>query len=185
MEKILVVYYSRTGSNQFLAKQFSKTLQCDIEEIEPKRNSLTWLLLLGLMKRPIGIKKLGKNPADYDKIILVSPIWTGQLISPLRGFLKKYKRNIKQLYFATCCGVGDEGKDDKFGYVNIFNQLREEVEDIPTECAAFPIPLVIPEDKMDDDEYVMNTRLNTENFKGEIQERFEGFIEKMREAAVY
>ena len=46
-------------------------------------------------------------------------------------------------------------------------------------CDAFPIVLVVPEDKLDDGKYVMDTRLSDANFLGEIKERYESFIENL------
>ena len=49
-------------------------------------------------------------------------------------------------------------------------------------CQAFPIGLVLPDDKKEDTDAFMKTHLNDDNFKGEIQELFENFIRKIEEA---
>lgn len=74
--KTLVLYYSRTTGNRYLAKKIALDLHADIEEILPKINVLA-LMLLGVN---LGNKKLSSKIETYDLIILCGPIWMGQLI---------------------------------------------------------------------------------------------------------
>jgi hypothetical protein len=46
-------------------------------------------------------------------------------------------------------------------------------------CQAFPVGLVLPDDKKEDTDAFMKTHLSDENFKGEIQEHFDNFIKKL------
>lgn len=46
-------------------------------------------------------------------------------------------------------------------------------------CQAFPVGLVLPDDKKEDPDAFMKTHLNDENFKGEIQEIYKEFIGKV------
>ena len=105
----------------------------------------------------------------------------GQLISPLRDIINKYRKNINTLYFATCCGSSDAVKDDKFGYATVFPQIERMVRDKCILCEAFPIGLVLPEDKQKDSDAIMKSRLSDNNFTGQIQKRFESFIQKVTE----
>jgi hypothetical protein len=47
-------------------------------------------------------------------------------------------------------------------------------------CEAFPIGLVLAEDKKGDGNAMMKTRLSDDNFIGEIQKRLDDFIRKMQ-----
>ena len=132
-----------------------------------------------LLKIGGGIKNLKHNIKEYDRLILCGPIWMGSLIAPLRNFIKKYKHNIKNLYFVTCCGSTDDKKDDKFGYAHVFSKIKNLMEDKAVHYLAFPIALVLPEDKVEDGDTIMNTRLTDQNFKGRIQERYEDFIDSV------
>lgn len=172
MDKTIVIYYSNTGNNRFLANRIAKRLDCDIEEIKPVINSKP-LLLLGTT---LGIKKIRADLSQYEKVILVGPVMVGKFLAPLKAFVSKYKEKIKGLIFVTCCGSSYEIKDQKFGHGLVFNKVREILGDKYLQCAALPITLVIPPDKKDDPQLVMGTRLNDDNFKGEISERFEEFI---------
>ncbi len=55
--KTIVVYYSRKGSNKYLAVKIASSLKCDIEEIRPRLN----LFLLFLMNVHLGIGLLKKE----------------------------------------------------------------------------------------------------------------------------
>jgi flavodoxin len=179
MKKTIVMYYSNTGSNRYLAEKIADRLGCDIEEINPRPNIFPVLLLLSALKTSWGIKSLKHNLKEYDRIILCGPIWMGKLISPLRGFINKTRQHINQLYFITCCGSGDAVKNDKFGHATVFQIVREILGDKCVHCEAFPIGLVLPEDKQKDGDTIMKTRLSDTNFSGDIETRFDNFIKKI------
>lgn len=170
--KTIVVYYSRKGSNSYLARKIAVTLSCDIERIRPRLNAF----MLFLMDIHLGIWPLKHKIREYDRVILCGPIWVGRFIAPLRRFAKKYKNQIKQLVFVTCCGSTFDKKDDKFGHGLVFNKVKDVLNEKLLHCEAFPVDLVLPEDKKNDDAAFMETHLNDSNFKGEIQERFDRFI---------
>ncbi len=177
MKKILVIYYSRKGNNKYLAGRISKSLSCEIEEIKPRLN----FFLLFLMNIHLGIKPLKHKIEDYDKVILCGPIWMGKLIPPLRSFIKKYFNKINQLIFVTCCGSTDAKKDEKFGHGLVFKEVENMLNGKCIIFQAFPVGLVLPDDKKEDADAFMKTHLNDENFKGEIQERFDNFMNKVNE----
>ena len=172
MNKNIVLYYSNSGSNQFLARKISEELNCEIEEIKPRLN-VQLLLLAGLS---FGNKKLKANLSEYDRVILCGPIWMGKFIPPLKGFIKKYSDVITNLVFTSCCGSSFEMKDEKFGHGLVFKEIKELLNEKCIHCEAFPIPLVLPKDQREDPNIVMKTRLTDDNFKGEILNRFNTFI---------
>ncbi len=105
----------------------------------------------------------------------------GKFIPPLRSFIKKYFCEINKLVFVTCCGSTDAKKNDKFGYGLVFKEVENMLNDKCILYQAFPVGLVLPDDKKEDTDAFMKTHLNDENFKGEIQELFESFISKVNE----
>ncbi|HAF31217.1 MAG TPA: hypothetical protein DCG75_19430 [Bacteroidales bacterium] len=173
--KTIVVYYSRKGSNKYLANKIADTLSCEIEEIKPRLN----VFLLFLMNIHLGIKPLKNNPEKFDKVILCGPIWMGRFIPPLNSFVHKNLNSIKQLVFVTCCGSSYDKKDEKFGHGLVFKEVKEILNEKCILCQAFPIDLVLSEDQKGDDAAFMNTHLSDSNFKGEIQFRFDKFIETL------
>ena len=175
--KTLVVYYSKNGSNKYLAEKVADSVKGDLEAIKPRLNLFFFLLLSSLTKISMGIKSLKHNVAEYDRTIVCGPIWMGQHISPLRDFIKKYRNSINKFYLISCCGSKDATKDDKFGYAGVFKKVKETAGEKCVHCEAFPIDLIVPDDKKEDDEAVMNTRLSDENFMGPIKDRFESFVQ--------
>lgn len=174
--KTLVAYYSNSGNNKYLAEKVAKELNCDIEAIKPRLSLFPFLILFSLTKTSLGIKALSHKVGEYDRIIVCSPIWMGQVISPLYDFIRKYHKDVKRLYFATCCGSTDAAKRQKFGHDLVFDKIRDMLGNKCIRCEAFPIGLVVAEDKRADGNAMMKTRLAEENFKGEIRERFEKFV---------
>ena len=176
MKDTLVVYFSKTGNNNYLAHKIAKDLKTDIERIIPRINLFFPQLMASFSRIGFGNKKLKKSPGTYDKVILVGPIWMGKLIAPLFNFLKKNINQINKLYFVSCCGSTDEIKDEKFGYGRVFDKIREIAGKKLILTQAFPIVMVVPEDKKNDDQYIMNARLNDDNFVGKIKERYDHFL---------
>lgn len=175
MKNSIVVYFSNNGSNRFLAEKIASEINGHKEELKP-RIRFHLLLMMGL---GLGLKKLHSDLRKYDRVILVGPIWMGQFIYPLRTFVKKYKDQVNELIFVTCCGSSYDMKDDKFGHGLVFKQVEEIMKGKKVSCYAFPITLLLPEDKKEDGKLVMETRLKEETFKGEIAERFNGMIREI------
>lgn len=173
--KTLVVYYSNKGSNNYLAKKISYRLSCEIEEIKPRLN----VFFLFLMNIHLGNRPLKRNLEKFDRVILCGPIWMGKFIPPLRSFVKKYSGHIHNLVFVTCCGSTYKRKDEKFGHGLVFKEVEHMLGEKCVLCQAFPVGLVLPEDKQEDSDAFMKTHLNDENFKGEILEIFDAFMAKL------
>lgn len=172
-KKIIVIYYSRKGSNKFLANKISDKLKCDIEELKPRLN-IFLLLLFGLS---FGNKRIKSKISEYKMVVLCGPIWMGKFITPLKTFLKKYKKDITKLVFTTCCGSSYEMKEKKFGHGLVFNIIKDMSDEKCIHFAAFPITLVVPKDKREDPNIVMKTILTNDNFKDEILNKFNDFIQ--------
>lgn len=176
MKKSIVLFYSKSGSNKYLANKISEKLHCEIYPIVPWFNSLFYLIFSGLFNRGFGIKKLNIDLTDYENIILCGPLMMGKVVSPINDFLKKYKDQIFRLHFVCCCGSTDKSKNNKFGYVGAFDMIKGEHKIKFATCEAFPIDLVIPEDKKNDDQSMMKTRLSDENFNGEVELRLDSYL---------
>jgi len=173
--KLIVIYYSRKGSNEYLARKIASCLSCDLEPIRPRINAFS----LFLMNLNPGIRALNRQISNYDRVILVGPIFMGRFIPPLRSFVKKYNAQIKEMVFATCCGSTFKKKDEKFGHGLVFNEVKSMLNDKLVLTQAFPVGLVLPESQQEDADAFMKTHLNDSNFKGKIADVFEEFIEKL------
>ena len=113
MEKVLIIFYSRTGTTKKVAEVIREKLKCDIEEIisvEDRKGVRGYLLSGREASRKIltEIKPLQKNIPDYDLVILGTPIWAWKMSSPIRTVLENNKSKFKKLAaFCTMGGSGD------------------------------------------------------------------------------
>lgn len=82
--KTLVLFYSKTGSNRYLAERIAAELKADIEEIESKFNALLFVIFSSLLRFGLGIKKPHSSFNQYERIVVVGPIYMGTLKFPLR-----------------------------------------------------------------------------------------------------
>lgn len=173
--KTLVVYYSRKGSNEYLARKIADRLSCDMEMIRPRMNAFS-LILMNLNP---GIRPMKSDISSYDRIILTGPIFMGRFIPPLRSFVYKYASQINELAFVTCCGSTYTKKDEKFGHGLVFEQVRNILGQKLVLTQAFPVGLILPEDQKEDPDAFMKAHLNDSNFRGEIADRFDEFMKKI------
>lgn len=175
--KSLVVYYSRTGNNRFTALRLAERLGCDSEELRSRSRGFFSLLMGSALGFGAGNLNLEKNPADYDRVILLGPIWMGKVVLPLRAFLRTYGRSVKALAFVTVCGSDEASKDGGFGYETVFGKFRAILGDKFAGGFAIPVTL-LPESGANATE----TRLTAENFTGAIAARFEEVVGELKGA---
>lgn len=175
MSKTLVAYYSHTGNNRYLAHKLSENLNCDIEAIRPVINAHL-LLISGI---GFGIKNLKNNPAKYDYVIVCGPVWMGSFIYPLRKFVEKYERQVKNWFFVTCCGSSYKLKEDKYGHEMVFKKIHSRFPQLNISCLALPITLTMPDELQEDPKAMMETRLTNENFEGLFIQKFNEVTEKL------
>ncbi len=173
--KTLILYYSRTGNNRFAALKLAEALDCDIEEIRSLCGGFSFLLLGSALTFGLGNRKLSRNPADFDRVILCGPIWMGRIVLPLRAFLRKYGRSLKSLAFVTVCGSDEASKSGGFGYETVFGKFRALLGEKFAGGFAIPVTL-IPGGGAD----ATKARLNGANFTGEIAARFQAVADSLK-----
>jgi len=109
MKKILVVYYSKTGNTEKAAKDIAAGLGADLEKIEDKRNRkgfFAWFAAgrAGMKKMKTEISVTEKNPAEYDLVIVGSPVWGWNMVPAIRTYMESNKANIKEYAFFVTSG---------------------------------------------------------------------------------
>ncbi len=116
--KTLLVYYTRTKTTKKVADKIKNKLKCDLEEIidtKKRQGAIGWISSGkdATFKKLTKIKKLQKNLADYDLIIIGTPIWSWSMTPAIRTFLSENKdilnqENKKIALFCTQGGSGGE-----------------------------------------------------------------------------
>lgn len=110
--KKLVVYYSYTGNTKMIAEKIANKINADIEEITPvKAYSKDYQSVVDSTedneqtKETPEINKLKHNIAEYDEIIVGSPLWWYTITPPIRTFLKENNFSGKKVVlFVTNAG---------------------------------------------------------------------------------
>lgn len=110
--KKLVVYYSYTGHTKIIAEKIANKINTDIEEITPvKAYSKDYQSVVDSTedneqtKETPEINKLKHNIAEYNEIIVGSPLWWYTITPPIRTFLKENNFSGKKIVpFVTNAG---------------------------------------------------------------------------------
>lgn len=111
--KTLVVYYSRTGTTKKIALEIANKLNAEIEEIKDTvdRSGMKGYLLAGrdaMQKNLTVLEPTINNPADFDLIIIGTPIWGWNISAPIRTYITEKKDSFKNVaFFCTMGGSGD------------------------------------------------------------------------------
>jgi hypothetical protein len=178
--KPVVIYYSRTGNNRFVALRLAEALGCPAEELKPRARSYAALLASSFLGIGGRTKKLQAELADCDRVVLCGPLWMGRLAAPARHFLLHDGKAIKRIDLVSCCGSGDERKSDRFGYETAFAMARKRAGPRLVETCALPIGLAV-EGSPKDSAAVMAARLSEATFTGEIRKRFDELVARLNE----
>lgn len=117
-QKVLVAYFSATGTTKGVAQQIADGLSCDLYEITPQdpytdadlnysdTSSRTTSEMNDENARP-AISGAVSNMAQYDVVFLGYPIWWGEAPRIISTFLESYDFTGKTIVpFATSGGSG-------------------------------------------------------------------------------
>lgn len=107
--KILIAYYSKTGNTKKVAADLAARLGADTEEILDKKKRhgfFNWFRAGrdGMKKVGTEIGELTKDPAEYDAVIVGSPVWAWNIAPAARTFLEKNKDKIRKYAFFVTSG---------------------------------------------------------------------------------
>ena len=110
--KVLVVFFSRTGTTRCLAEHIARATQGELEELRERRSRrgiIGWLRsgYEGTYRLAAEILPLHHSLRDYDLVYVGSPTWNQSLASPVRRFLADNAGALPNVaLFATCAGKG-------------------------------------------------------------------------------
>ena len=113
--KILVAFYSRTGTTKQVCGELAARLGADVEQITDTKSRSGIFGYLGggrdaMKKIPAVIGPLKYDPAQYDLVIVATPVWAGHVTPAVRTYLAQFKGKIRKAAFlCTMGGSGDAG----------------------------------------------------------------------------
>jgi len=86
--KTIIVYYTHSGNTKALATRKAKELDCDIEEIiEVKKANMIVALYRVVTRGKTMIEPLKSNLDEYEKIIIMSPVWASLPVSAVNSVI--------------------------------------------------------------------------------------------------
>lgn len=113
-QKVLVLFYSETGTTKMVAEEIQKQIGADIESIEavePYTGNFQETIQRGQREMQTGqlpaLKPLTKKIADYDVIFLGYPIWFGTYAMPIATLVKE--QNFAGKTIVPFCTFGSGG----------------------------------------------------------------------------
>lgn len=128
--RVLVVYFSRSGTTARLASMLAGMLHADLEAIREsgadqdaerrgaRQGARGYLrsLIEAVRQRPAAIEPPVHDPAAYDVVIVGSPVWARSVSSPVRAWLVAHRASLKHVAFF--CSLGGSGA------ANALDQMR-------------------------------------------------------------
>lgn len=182
MKKYLILFYSKTGNSQFIAEKLAQELGGDTFRLEPVVNSIAALFLLSALNLRVPIHLSKEQISAYDEVIVLGPIWGGQLLAPLRSAIRACQKASRPFHFAVTCESSDEEKDGQYGYNQVLRKAQEVGGTWARTTAAFPTPLVdgyVPPANVTDEK----TRITEANYSAALRERVRAFAETIKSGA--
>ncbi len=150
--KILVAYYSKTGNTGRMAKEIAARLGADIETIIDKksRKGLFGFIFGGrdAMKKMLTAIETPKfDAANYDLVIVGTPVWASDMTPAVRTYLAQNKNKIKNLACFDASGnidpakiaasVGQVAGKKPIAFTGVNDEERKNSETVEKKIAAF------------------------------------------------
>ena len=156
MPKILIVYYSKTGNTEQIAREIAALCDADIEAIQcndgaDKGIKFFVAVMRTWRKKSSPVKPSTNNPGKYEMVVVGTPVWAFNLTSYTRAYLDRHAGQLPRVAFF--CTEGGSGED------RVFQQMSEQIKQKPVAT------LVINEQELKEKSY--QTKLST--FVGQLE----------------
>lgn len=132
-QKVLVLYYSQTGTTKTVAEEIQKQLGADIEELvceEPYEGDFNATIQRCQEEQSEGkvpaMKPIQANLADYDLIFLGYPVWFGTYAQPIAGLLQS--QDFEGCKVVTFCTFGSGGLNTSTANLQVALPKTEVIE---------------------------------------------------------
>ena len=138
-----VLYFTRSGNAKRIALKISEKAGCGISQITDEKN---WNGIFGFirggfyahsfrMTHPVVTPDV--NFSEYDRIVIVGPVWAGNAVPAVYSLLMREKENLDKVCLVLSSGGGDT--------IPVFSRLESRM-------GAIPFKFGIPAGKTDEDE---------------------------------
>lgn len=101
MADVLVVYYSRTGTTRRVATELAAIGGWDVEpliDMKPRDGLIGYgrSLLDSILGRTTQLAAPRHNPADYDLVVVGTPVWSASISTPIRTWLEEHVGHLRR-----------------------------------------------------------------------------------------
>ncbi|MEM5296208.1 flavodoxin [Burkholderia sp. JPY481] len=135
--RILIVYYSRTGTTRRDAELLASGLDADIEPIrepggpEPRNGARGFVrsLMDALCHRHAEVMPALLDVAAYDLVVVGAPVWARGACAPARAWLELHGPQVRRLALFCCEGA--------FGGKEALKQMSEAAGKVPLATCVF------------------------------------------------
>jgi flavodoxin len=127
--KTLVAWYSNSGTTTVVAERIAALLGAELEAIEESKprprlvvdgkkteaggGTLVKAAFAAMLGMGSSIVETRKDPAEYDLVVVGTPVWAGSLTPAVRSYLKQHRKTLPLVAFF--CTAGDPAKFRAFG----------------------------------------------------------------------
>jgi flavodoxin len=115
--KTVIVYYSLQGNIRYVAEKVSKETGADLIELVPVKAypdkgmiKFIWGGSAVTFKKKPELEPYKFDAADYDLVILATPVWASSFTPPMRTFLEENDLTGKKIAVMVTCAGGDTSK---------------------------------------------------------------------------
>ncbi|MHA2115557.1 MAG: flavodoxin [Candidatus Thorarchaeota archaeon] len=164
--KVLVTYYSRTGTTKQVGELIAEAMGAESNEIVDVKERLGPVNYMRAARDAKGMKptkiEYTKNPDDYDVIILGTPIWWKNIPPATRTFLTSHNLKGKKVVFF----ITSQAEEDM---EIVFSQMRELTPD-----AELIDTFGLLQKKVKNEEYREELATFIENLRSKLAEKMMG-----------
>lgn len=109
----LVLFYSHSGNNRLFARRIAERAGARLAEVRP----LGWRTVLSIVRdmskdRRPPILPPGVDPGDFNRVLMVAPVWDSQVAKPMVTAIETLGDRIGRYAFASLCGYVREGQPE-------------------------------------------------------------------------
>ena len=121
-QRILVVYYSRTGMTRLLANMLADELDCTLEELtdlRPRHGVFGFVSrgIDGALERRTALGPVREDPTGFDLVIIATPVWNRSVCSAVRTYLTEQRGRCRKVAFALA--------QSSVGRSRVFQQMED------------------------------------------------------------
>ncbi|MBU0951405.1 MAG: flavodoxin [Elusimicrobia bacterium] len=110
-KKILVVFYSRSGNTERVAKDVATAVGADTEKLidKTKRSGVFGFIFGGrgaMRNKETELEPIKTEVSKYDIVVLGTPVWAGRMTPAIRTYINKNRDKFKTIACIITAGSG-------------------------------------------------------------------------------